>query len=247
MEEKITEIIIEIKKQLLELNNLNKEIYYLEDLLNNINEEIGSLKNKINIYYLSINDRVDNLLIKRDGIYNNKEKLLKLKKRLKIILLAESIITLGFIISILFNGVISKAFLIAIILGAIPTTLNTINVIKKQKIISNLNLEEIEQQIKEENSKIQTKQNKHLEVVVNKKLQERNALKLKLNRILKKRNELEIKKQEQYLELLKILGEESKEQDSEINGQLMIQDFAPEKSNKKRVNTRNRKINNKNR
>ena len=221
MEEKI----IEIKEILLKLDNLNNEISYLDTLIVKYEKEIDRLEERINSYTFNIRDRIDFLYKERAKLKNriNDIKVSKKKLKIKVIITLTSAICLS--TSLIFNNISSIIFLLTTIVGTSSVILNTLSNKKKEKEISNYNLEELESNIEDIEEETNNLNNKKLKPLFEKKekVSVRESL-LRRERIIKKKEliHLERERDNKYKELLEVMEEEVKLSNSEIEGQLEI-------------------------
>ena len=221
MEEKI----IEIKEILLKLDNLNNEISYLDTLIVKYEKEIDRLEERINSYTFNIRDRIDFLYKERAKLKNriNDIKVSKKKLKIKVIITLTSAICLS--TSLVFNNISSIIFLLTTIVGTSSVILNTLSNKKKEKEISNYNLEELESNIEDIEEETNNLNNKKLKPLFEKKekVSVRESL-LRRERIIKKKEliHLERERDNKYKELLEVMEEEVKLSNSEIEGQLEI-------------------------
>lgn len=221
MEEKI----IEIKEILLKLDNLNNEISYLDTLIIKYEKEIDRLEEKINSYTINIRDRIDFLYKERAKLKNriNDIKASKKKLKLKIIITLSTAICLG--VSLVFNNISSIIFLLATIAGTSSVILNILSNKKKEKEISNYNLEELDKDIEEVTNNLNKKNSEKIKPLIEKKkkLSTSESI-LRNDRTLKRREYVHLEKERdnKYKELLEVMEDEVKLSNSEMEGQLEI-------------------------
>lgn len=222
MEEKI----IEIKEILLKLDNLSKEISYLDTMIAKYDRETDKIEEKIDNYTFNIKDRINYLYrekeIIRDKIKNLEE--FKKKLKLKIFITILNIMCLGTAL-ILGNNVSKIIFLVTSISGISLIVTNIISNKKLQEELNSYNIKEIDSSIEKEKNNLNKKYNKNLKPYLERKDEVFNEESiLRSARIEKKKEFLHLKseKDKKYKELLEIMEEEVKHSNSEIDGQLEI-------------------------